>query len=166
MNRDQRRDLFEVIGLLAVIASLLVLIFETRQNTNALYTQSRNAIMEASQMELALQFDNPDIALTIIKEEPLTQEEQIRLDAFLTSSLRAREFVWLQYRDGVIDEDQYRTELAVIEEIFDAARNRRWWSALGKEYVSEEFAVFIEGVLEGREATDTIWQSVPAWDSE
>jgi hypothetical protein len=166
MNRERRRDLFEAVGLLVVVASLLILILEIRQNTNALYAQSRHAIMEASQLELILQFDNPDIALSIIKEDSLTQEEQIRLDAFLTSTLRAREFAWLQYRDGVIDDDQFATELAVITTIFDASRNRRWWNVLGREYVSGEFGTFIDDVLESRAATDTVWQSVPVWERE
>lgn len=166
MNGDRRRDTFEAIGLLVVVASLLVLIFEIRQNTDALFAQSRHAIMESALQELFLQFDNPDIAQSIAKDDSLTEVEQIRLDAFLTSSLRSREFAWLQYQGGAIDEDQYDTELAVIAVIFDASRNRRWWDQLGRQYFSKDFANFVDETLESREATDTLWQKVPVWDGE
>jgi hypothetical protein len=166
VNRDKRRDLFEAVGLLAVVASLVVLILEVRQNTNALFAQSRQSIMASSMQELILQFDNPNIALSIIKTEPLTMEEQIQLDAFLTSSLRAREFAWLQHKDAAIDDGQFETELEVIGVIFDSSRIRRWWNSLGRHYFSSQFVEFIDAELEGRQPTDTIWGDVTTWDFE
>lgn len=78
---------------------------QINQNNNALNAQSRQAILNISQSELLLLFGNPNINLSIIKDEPLTVEENIKLDAMLTLSLRAREFSWLQYQDSIIDEE-------------------------------------------------------------
>jgi len=164
MSADRRRELFEMIGVIAVVASLVILTLEVRQNTNALYAQSRQTILSGSMQELLLQFDNPDVALSIVKDAPLTEEEQIRLDAFLAASMRAREFAWLQYEDDVIDDDQFATEIAVVDVMFDSSRVRQWWAALGREYFSEEFVRFIDARLESREATDTVWQTVMTWE--
>ena len=166
MSIEKRKELFEAVGLVAVVASLIVLTLEVHQNTNALYAQSSQTVLEGAMQELLLQFENPDIAQMIITEQPLTTVEQIRLDAFLSSTLRAREFAWLQYRNGVIDADQFSTERAVIGVIFDSSRIRRWWNSLGRQYASEGFVRFIDAELEERIATDEIWREVTTWDTE
>ena len=166
MNTDKRRELFEVISLIVVVSSLLILIFEIRQNTDALYAQTRQAILIGSLQELLLQFDNPDIALSIIKEDPLTPEELIRLDAFLSANLRAREFSWLQYQDGVVDDGQFETEVAVVQWVFDSSRVRLWWDNLGRGTFSTEFARFIDNQLALKPPTDTLWPGIASWDDE
>ena len=112
MNREKRKDTIEAVGLAAIVASLIFLAFETRQNTNALYAQSRQAILKAALQEIAIQGENPDLALIIIKTESLTPEEHVRLDAWLSLLLRVREFAWLQYRSGIIDEAQWETAMS------------------------------------------------------
>ena len=77
-------------------------------------------MLTAALEELVLQFENPDIALSIAKQGLLTPEEHVKLDAFLIMTLRSREFAWLQYRDGIVDQAQWDTEIAVIASVFDA----------------------------------------------
>jgi hypothetical protein len=166
MNRESRRDLIETIGIIAVVVSLIVLIVEVRQNTNVLYTESRQVLLESSVNDLMLQFNNPDIHLTMVKPLPLTAEEQIRLDTFWSASLKAREFAWLQYQDGVIDSNLYKTELAILGVIFDSSRARLWWSKLGHQYYSPEFAEFVEDEIGKIPATDTLWETAHKWADE
>jgi hypothetical protein len=47
MERESRRELFETIGLVAVVATVVVLIVKTRQNTGTLYAQSRQSVLAA-----------------------------------------------------------------------------------------------------------------------
>lgn len=156
MNRERRRDIVEIVGLVAIVASLVFVALETRQNTDALYADSRRAVMDAAFQELLVQFENPDIALTIISDKALTPEEQIRLDAFLTATLIAREYSWLQYQSGIIDQLQWDTQLAVIRTIFDAERNRRWWRYQGRNYFGDDYVVFIDNELVTTRATEEI----------
>ena len=62
--------------------------------------------------------------------------------------LRAREFSWLQYRIGIVDEAQWATELAVTKTIMSYARSRLWWERVGRTYVGAEFAEFLDDLLQ------------------
>lgn len=44
----------------------------------------------------------------------MTLTDKIKFDALLSVALRAREFTWLQYRSGIIDNEQWSTEVSVI----------------------------------------------------
>jgi hypothetical protein len=165
MKSERRKDTLEAIGLIAIVASLIFLAVETRQNTNALFAASRQAVMGAALQELFLQFENPDIALSITKDGPLTPEEHIRLDTFLTSTLRAREFAWLQYKDDIVDQAQWDTEVAVIETVFDSQRNRDWWNNLGREYFGTGFVRFIDSVFSRQPATNEMWGKAANWST-
>ena len=166
MSRESRRDLIETIGIIAVVVSLIVLVIEVRQNTNALYAESRQTLLESSITDLKLQFDNPDIASTMFKPLPLSAEEQIRLDAFWSANLKAREFTWLQYQAGVIDPDLYQTELTVFKVVFDSSRARSWWNQVGRHYYSGKFVKFVDVELEKYPATNTIWEATSTWANE
>ena len=163
MNREIRREIFEVVGIIAVLFSLAVLIIEVRQNTSALYAASRQALMEGSRDEILLLLEHPDITLTMIKQLPLTPEEQLRLDSFWATSLRSREFAWLQYKEGGLDTDLYDTELAVLKLTFDSSRARIWWKVIGREYFSESFVSFVDRQLEKNPPTDTLWEASISW---
>jgi len=165
MDREQRRELFEAIGLLAIVASLIFLAVETRQNTNALYGQSRQSVLAAAQSELFLLVDHPEISLSVIKDDPLTPEENVRLDAYLAATLRAREYAWLQYGNGAIDEEQWNAEFAVTQSIMNAERVRRWWDVVGRGNSSPEFADFIDSQVIATPVTDGGWKTFSDWDN-
>ena len=132
MNREKRRDIFEAIGVIAIVASLIFLAIEVNQNTNALYGQTRQSVLETAQSELFLLVEHPDVSLSVIKEGPLTAEENVKLDAYLAATLRAREYAWLQFQDGAIDEEQWKAEVSVARSILNAERVRRWWDKAGR----------------------------------
>ena len=44
MNREQRKDIIEAFGLIAIVASLIFLAYETRQNTIAIQQESQQTI--------------------------------------------------------------------------------------------------------------------------
>jgi len=163
MNLETRRELFEIVGIIAVVVSLAVLIIEVRQNTSALYAASRQALLEGSRYETLQLFENPDVTLSMFKKLPLTREEQLRLDTFWAGSLRGREFAWLQYKDGGIGSDIFNTELAVLHLIFDSSRARLWWNGLGREYFSEDFVTFVDAELDKNDATDLLWRASTEW---
>ena len=61
-------------------------------------------MLTAAQSELQMLMLRPRITRNIAGSEPLSADEQIELDAAFTLMMRSREFSWLQYQDGMIDE--------------------------------------------------------------
>ena len=156
-------NLGEFIGAIVIVASLIYLAMQIKQNTNAQHADSRVAILTGGHAELLAMMENPILVASIIKPNPLTQDEQISLSAFLYATMRTREFAWGQFRAGVIDEAQWGTEVNVIQFIFDSQRTRQWWRKLGRAAFSTEFADFVEILMRDKPSTDTLWESYAIW---
>lgn len=164
MKLEKLTSLIEALSSIAVVITLIVLIVEIRQNTEALNAQSRQSVLASAQNQLLLVVDHPDIFTSMSKPGLLTAEENAKLDAWLTASMRGREFAWLQYRNGLIDEKQWKTELVVTRFIMSAPRIRLWWTRLGRNKASIEFAAFVDGLIKNAPTSDE-WEKSTNWSN-
>jgi hypothetical protein len=165
MNLEKLSALAELVASIAIVVTLAYLTIQVRQNTDALTAQSRQSVLNSAQTVLLTSVDHPDVIVAISKPGPLTADENIKLDAYLTASMRSREFSWLQFQSGLIDEEQWQTELAVIRSIMSASRIRLWWARLGRTYVSSEFATFIDELIKSPSTSDD-WDTITHWSDQ
>ena len=156
-------NLGEFIGAIVIIATLIYLAMQVRQNTNALHAQTRQSLLSAGQTELFAMIENPDIMLAGMKTEPLTTEEHIRLGMWLAGSMRSREFAWLQYQNGVIDEVQWHTEALAIQNVLLPPASRAWWGLVGRKIFSAEFASFVGDLVRDQPTTTELNEYWTSW---
>ena len=116
----------------------------------------------SSQTELFFLAEHPEIEKAIFKPGLLTVDENLQLDAFLTASLRAREFSWLQYRRGLIDASQWDTERVVLISVLDADRARLWWDRSGRFVVGPEFQAYVDSVNAANPVGES-WSKLQNW---
>ena len=160
---DKLNQWLTLIANLGVLIGIVFLAYEIRQNTDALHAQTREAVLAATQTELQAVREDPNLVLSIIKEEPLSVVEQIKLYTWLVSALRVREFSWLQRQNGTIDEAQWQSELAVTVAILQAPRVRLWWDKVGQKTVSPQFSAFVNDIMKDRPASNGIYQEQTNW---
>ena len=165
MKLEKLSVITEIVGSIAIVVTLIYLAVEVRQNTEALNAQSRQSVLTAAQTELLFSAEHPNITSALVKPGPLTTEDNVQLDAYFTASLRAREYAWLQYQNGTIDNDQWRTEVAVIKSIFSSPRIRLWWNKLGQTYFSTDFSAFINNVIKDLPASRDDWEAITKWSN-
>ena len=97
---------------------------------------------------------------------PPAEQGQIKLYTWLVSALRVREFSWLQRQDGIIDEAQWGSELAVTLAILQAPRVRKWWDTVGNKTVSSDFREFIEAQIREVPPSNGIYEEQMKWADE
>ncbi len=163
MKVEKISAIAEIISSVAIVITLIYLTVETRQNTEALNAQSRESILASSQAELFFLTERPELAVLMTKPDRLSVEENIQLDAFLTALFRVREYSWLQYQAGVIDEAQWSTELAVIQSLLSTDLSRLWWNKVGRLYVSAEFSTFLSDLIRNQSTSDDLWKATFDW---
>jgi hypothetical protein len=156
-------SLFANIGVLAGIGFLA---YEIRQNTDATHAQTREAILVATQSELEAVREDPNLIHSITKDDQLNADEQIKLYTWLVSALRVREFSWLQWRNGVIDDAQWKSEVAVTVAILQAPRVRLWWTKVGHKTVSDEFRLFVDNQIKGVAPSNGIFETQMKWAND
>ena len=92
----------------------------------------------------------------------MTLTDKIKFDALLSAALRAREFAWLQYRSGIIDNEQLSTEVSVFSIWLGTPLGLDCWAKVGSLPFSEEFVAFVESVLEKNPGHD-YWETLSNW---
>lgn len=156
-------NLGDFIGAIVIVITLIYLALQVRQNTNALHAQSRQGILAAAQADMFAIIENPDVALSLVKTGPLSPEENVKLGLWLTAILRVREFAWLQYRNGVIDEPQWGTERLVLQNVLRHPRSRAWWELVGRRVFGSEFVTFVDDLIRDQPVSNDLVELVTNW---
>ena len=158
-------SLGDFVGAILIAVTLIYLSVQVRQNTRALNTQSRQAALSCSQAELLAAVEHPDITLAMLRGvNGLSPEENVKVNFWLTSVMRSREFAWLQFRDGIIDEMQWSQESLIIQAMFGGGVNRLWWESIGRQLFPAEFVAFVDDLL--RDAPGMDPRALASWSKQ
>jgi hypothetical protein len=113
----------QIIGVIAVIASLAYVAMQVRQNTVTQIAASRQAILAADLELLSWALDYPEDATGLGDSI-----EDVRTTAFLVAYVRIREFMWYQYEHGILDRRTWESYLAPTSAVFQSDLARRLWA--------------------------------------
>ena len=151
MTREQRRDIFEAIGLLAIVASLIFLALEVRQANLATRIAARDS---ASQGHIDYISNSivPEILSVAqrksFRDEELTELESAQISQFHSMRWRHYERVFFLYQYDVISEGEWRgykngilRALAGSSEYW--AASRRVWER-DRPLLSEQFVAYVD----------------------
>jgi hypothetical protein len=155
-----------LLGNIGVVAGIVFLGIEMHQNTNAMIAASRQSVVTNAQAELFKVTDDPSLWLFANQVAPLSPEEQVRFSAYLGALARAREYSWLQYRDGSIDEAQWATEYEVTRWVFGTSRAREWWEKSGRVTVSPSYAAFVDAEIVSEPLNRDWWLIESTWSTK
>ena len=151
MTREQRRDIFEAIGLLAIVASLIFLALEVRQANLATRIAARDS---ASQGHIDYISNSivPEILSVAqrksFRDEELTGLESAQISQFHSMRWRHYERVFFLYQYNVISEGEWRgyengilRALSGSSEYWEASR--RLWER-DRPLLSEQFVAYVD----------------------
>ena len=114
----------EILSAVAIVVTLGYLAIQTQQNTAAVQASVRQSMLEADRESLYMQVQNP----FLFRRSGLDEDEQLQLIAFMTAFIRTRENFWIQYRNGVLDQDTWESYRgALVNVIFSSEFGRRVW---------------------------------------
>ncbi len=146
-----------IANLLAAVGVLLTLIYlarQVRQGNRFAKAQARQRMADQAHSELYEWKHDPTLRACFIKKEPLSPDEQELVHYFLLAAMRAREWEWFQYVDGVIGKDVYAAYHGVIALHLGIPRTRRWWQTVGRIGFDPRFVAVVDGLLARAPLTD------------
>lgn len=136
----------EIVGSVAIVLTLGYLAVQIKQTNNALQANSRQAALDAELNFLDHLVDDPDL-MRFNREGPTTREDRGRLYALFTGILRSREFLWRQYKFGVIDEGTMTSYEAGSMNFFRGSVFAEFWNTQ-KEVFDPGFVEYFDALLE------------------
>ena len=149
MNWEAVGAIGEVVGAIAVIATLLYLALQIRQNTKAMRGATLNAITEHKQFELRW---SSDIATawrkSLTEPKSLTQDESWQIAEWMCSSFVARQNEFFQYKQGLIDDETWAASEIIIKLALASKWGRNWWEEFAPNAFTEPFVNMVNKVLE------------------
>jgi len=159
-------DVGAVANLLAAIGVLLTLIYlarQVRQGNLFAKAQARQRMAEQAHNELYEWKHDSVLRACFSKKEPLTPDEQELVHYFLLAAMRAREWEWFQYMDGVIGRDVYEAYQPVIALHLGIPRTRQWWQTVGRIGFDARFTAIVDELLSRAALTD-YFEQIRAYD--
>lgn len=151
MSRESSKDLYEKIGIVAIVVSLAIVAYEVRQNTNAIRSTVVHSISQQSFDAVALSIENKDVrdALYASASGNATPEQKRLVDLAYTALLRIQLNRYLQSDIGVIDRDTVlRIGGSGGGSIYQRSDFREFWERKKSDYNAEFQAYMAEFVLD------------------
>lgn len=139
----------EIVGGIAIVASLVFVGLEVRQNSNVSQVNAYQELVGQIALMNTLRIEDAEFAELYWRfdhgEKPANTAEQARLEAFLMMVIRHAALAWRQYDAGLIT----RNDLVSVLAAFRAYRNTQVgqdvWTTLAVS-LDPDFVKFIEAV--------------------
>jgi hypothetical protein len=147
MNWEAIGAIGEVVGAIGVIATLVYLAAQIRQNSNVVRSATRQAISTA-QTDVGFRLaGNPDLGAAVARwrvgEAASSPDEAARDDLVRRSILRMFENQYHQHKDGTFEDAMWAGYLETMTRIFSQPAFREWWSE-NQTLFSTDFASFVQ----------------------
>jgi predicted secreted protein len=141
MNWDAIGAIAELLGAIGVIASLVFLAMQLRQNTHALragaYQQYEQNVYSRTRDSIAI-------------FEQLDEDDKFRFGVQLNYGFRSFDNAYYQYRAGLLDEDRWQISARTLVSFLQNPGVAHWWRSTPST-LSPEFIALVEEIL-GEEA--------------
>lgn len=165
MAADQVNKWLTLTANFAVVAGIVFLVVELKQNNELLLSESRQAAMSNDQTALLVGLDNVDIFEKWLRPEELSPTDQYRLSIIFIVDLRNREFEYAQYLNGVLDEETWLSYRDILLFNFTTPRGRKWWDKVGRDIPGAEFSAMVDDLLENAPVNNSMGL-LANWDTD
>ena len=128
----------QIISSVAVFITLIFLIVQVKQNTNAIKANTRHTIITNDLQGISDGIEHPSIEHSMYKRD-LTEYEKIQLEWWLIGLCRTREHQWFQYRDGSLDRRTWQANMSALGRNLSFTRTRGWWKLVSNDYFDKGF---------------------------
>ena len=159
MNWEAAAAIAEVTGAVAVVVSLIYLAVQIRQNTRVVRGSTLDAITAHQQSELRWSSEMPEVFEKAMDDpEALNFAESWKLSEWTTAAFIARQNEYVQYRQGLLEEEVWQASENIIRLLLGIEWFRKWWQDYGRNNMTATFVAKVESLagLEPRRVKDEL----------
>ena len=153
MNWEAISAIAEVIGVIAIVVSLIYVSIQIKQNTRVARAATRQAISESTENLGSDLIANGEIAAIFVKHmsgEELTPVENLRLQARCYRDFQHWENIHYQFDEGLVSNDQWQGFRKNLSSLLAIQAYREYWDHESTHY-SEAFQSEIASILESHQ---------------
>jgi hypothetical protein len=148
MNWDAIAALAELLGAVAVLASLVYLAAQIRQNTQMVKSSIRQQLTTTTQDFVFKMIDEADVLAKLQDGEDLSVAEEIKFRQLTRAAFRGYEDYAYQHQHGLLDASEWTGRLETIRISLAMPLVRERWLATRQEY-SDNLQKVIDPLVSG-----------------
>lgn len=160
MTLEQAALVAQIVGAIVVAATLIYLALQVHQGARQMRSEARQAQLTYDQTGVYKFVDFPELGLIMSKAEPPSFEEKTKLVFWMIGQMRAREYEWLQYKNGAITKESWETYRGVIFFVLGTERGRALWEVT-KGYFNADFVAMVADMTKDAPPID-MWDKLHA----
>jgi len=145
MNWTKASAMAEILSSVAILVTLVYLAIEIRQNSATLEASTQQAQLDTNIQTLNVAMNNPEIWLSRVKPT-LTEEESVRLSAYLIAVVLRGQVAWQQHQTGALNTKGWGAAKQAVIGNLKYTQCRRWWRT-AKDWFDPDFSDHISGIL-------------------
>jgi len=150
MTHKNWKEAAEIVGVIAIVLSLIFVAYELRQNTLMMRAQINQSRTEVAVSEQQATYNSdyiPDLIVKIDSGEPLTEQEMLRYRTYLRAFLRNQDNAYWQFRQGLLDENIPRSIRYGVREVIGKRKiGIEVWDGQKSTY-TDEFVKFVDETI-------------------
>ena len=160
MTLEQAALVAQIVGVVVVAATLIYLAMQVHQGAQQMRSEGRQAQLTYDQTGVYKFVDFPELGRIFSQTETPSFEEKTKLFFWMIGQMRAREYEWLQYRNGAITKESWETYCGVIYFVLGTERGRALWEVCS-DYFNPEFVEMVSGMMKDVPPID-LWDRLQA----
>ena len=150
MTLAELSDISQALGGVAILASLIFVGYQIRQNTRALKATSHHAVTDSFNAINTLLITDPRVArlwrVGLADWASLDEDDRTSVSYIFLAYMRIFETLHYQYGAGVLEEKLFEAELNTLKWSFANPGVRQWWAGNPISF-STEYRAFIDGLI-------------------
>ena len=133
----------------AVLAGILLLLVELRQNTESIELQAAQSYVALThELDFRIVDDPSLIELFLKPTDERTPADLGRLDRWYFGSLRTWENGFFLHSKGVLDDDLWSGQEAFMADLLSKNEELQFYYQTNRRHFSKRFTTFLDGLLE------------------
>ena len=141
MNWDAIGAMAELTGAIGVIASLVYLASQIRQNTSAMKGTTQESVVTRNTSWAVAIGSSPDLADLLTHGhrdyDSLPASERLRYGHMMLAAMKGAEATFYQYKRGLVEEELWQRTLAALLAYASFAGVRTWWRKARMSFTTE-----------------------------
>ena len=147
-NLSEWAAIAEIVGTVAVVASLLLVAYNLGQNTKVLRASNDNVLYQMQDTILSAYVDDASLASIFIKQqknEELTEVEYLRIWNQHFRDLNMWELAYIRHQEGLFPSDQWNAWNKAYSTQFTSEFPEEWWAET-RIWFRDDFAIHVDAV--------------------
>ena len=137
----------EVLGAVAVLATLIYLARQIKQNSNMMKANIKEQRAAATQVQIQRRIDMADVMTKGASNKELSPSEAFQVQTYFRGAMRNYETYFGQYSSGLFDEEEWAGIAKGLEKLLENPVLEAEWNSTQGDY-SENFQKYIASLRE------------------